>query len=85
MRPMSGTITSFSARSRSGNVRVVLVGLAVEDPLVGPQQVQRGEDHAGGGDHRPPAVGEERADQDEELADEAVEAGQRRSTPASPA
>ena len=64
------------APGQVGHVGVVLVGLAVEDALVGPQQVEGGEDHAGGRHHRPPAAGEERADQDEELADEAVEAGQ---------
>ncbi len=56
--------------------QVVLAGLAVEHPLVGPQQVEGGEDHAAGGDDRPPLGGEVRARQHEELADEAVEAGQ---------
>ena len=45
---------------RSAKLALSLVGLAVEHPLVGPQQVEGGEDHAGGGDHRPPAGGEER-------------------------
>ena len=64
------------APAQVGHRGVGLVGLAVEDPLVGPQQVDGGEDDAGGGHHRPPAAGEERADEDEELADEAVEPGQ---------
>ena len=51
-------------RRARANVAVVVVGLAVEHPLVGPQQVQRGEDHAGRGDDGPPPGGEERADQD---------------------
>ena len=54
---------------------VVLVDLAVEHALVGPQEVERGEDHAGGGDDRPPARRPERAEEHEELADESVESG----------
>ena len=60
-----------------GQVRrggVVLVGLAVEHALVGPQQVEGGQDHPDGRDDRPPPAGEEGADEDEELAGEAVEA-----------
>ena len=76
MSPSSGAITRPSCQVSSGKAGVLLVGLAVEHPLVGPQQVERGEDHAGGGDHGPPAAGEERTDQDQELAGEAVEAGQ---------
>jgi len=34
----------------------------VEDLLVGPEQVEGGEDDAQGGDHRPPTVGEEGAE-----------------------
>ncbi len=64
------------AETELGEAPVVVVGLAVEDPLVGPQQVQGGEDHAGGGHDRPPPGGGEGPQQDEELADEAVEAGQ---------
>ena len=75
MRPRSGNSTSALLQRELGEAPVLLVGLAVEHPLVGPQQVERGEDHAGGGHDRPPAGGEERADEDEELADEAVEPG----------
>ena len=42
------------ARAEFGERRVLLVGLTVEDTLVRPQQVERGEDHAGGADHDPP-------------------------------
>ena len=49
---------------------------AVEDPLVGPQQVHRGENDAERGGDDPPPVLEERPEQDQELADEAVEARQ---------
>ncbi len=59
-----------------GLVEVGLGGLAVEHPLVGPQQVEGGEDHAGGGGHGPPLRGEVGAGEDHELAHEAVEAGQ---------
>ena len=45
----------------------------MEDTLVRPQQIDGGEDHAGRGDHRPPPAGDERAQQDEELADEPVQ------------
>ena len=64
------------ARSDLGERAVGVVELAVEHPLVRPQQVHRGEDHAGRGDDGPPPRREERADQDEVLADEPVEPGQ---------
>ena len=46
MRPSSGAMTSALAPREVGQVGVRVVGLAVEDPLVGPEQVERGEDHA---------------------------------------
>ena len=55
---------------------VVTLDRAVEHPLVGPEQVHGGEDDAGRGDHRPPLAGQERADEDQELADEPVQPGQ---------
>ena len=77
MRPTSGTITRLLGELEVGEVRVGLVGLAVEDPLVGPEQVERGDDHAGGGDHRPPPRWATNVPRRiEELTDEAVEAGQ---------
>ena len=48
----------------------------MEHALVRPQQVHGGEDHARGRHDRPPPTADEGADEDEELADEAVEAGQ---------
>ena len=75
IRPRNGSRTRPSLHLQLGERLVLLVGLAVEHPLVGPQQVERGEDHADRGDDRPPAGGEERADQDQELADEPVQAG----------
>ena len=46
----------------------------VEHPLVGPQQIDRGQDDARGRDHRPPAMGAESAEQHQQFAHEAVEA-----------
>src|SRR5918995_1305727 len=51
-----------------GEGAIVVVRFAMEDPLVGPQQVQRSEDDARRGDDGPPAGGQERADEDEVLA-----------------
>ena len=76
---MSRTRGAMTARSRvviSAKVALPPVGLAVEHPLVGPQQVDGGQDHPDGAHHRPPAVGDERAEEDEELPHEAVEPGQ---------
>lgn len=56
--------------------RVRLVGLAVEHALIGPQQVERGEDDADRCDDDPPAGRRECTNQNEELTDEAIEPGQ---------
>ena len=48
---------------------------SVEDPLVGPQQVQRRQDHADHRDDAPPAGTGEGTEQDEELTRETVQAG----------
>src|SRR5215813_328551 len=50
--------------------------LAEEHALVHPQQVDGGEDDAGGGEHRGDPAPLERAHEDEELAHEPVEAGE---------
>ena len=46
MSPSSGAMTRPSRQRQVGHRGVVLVGLAVEHALVGPQQVEGGEDHA---------------------------------------
>ena len=56
MSPSSGAMHQALRPGEVGRLGVVLVGLAVEHPLVGPQQVEGGEDHAGGGDDGPPAA-----------------------------
>ena len=66
-----------------GERLVGFVGLAVEHPLIGPQQVERGEDHAGGRRHRPPPRREERADQGRGTRRRTRSARARRSTRAS--
>ncbi len=76
MRMTSGATIRRSLHPRS----LVLAasssrGLAVEDLLVGPEQVDGGDDHAHDGHHRPPPVGQEGADQHQELTDEPVEPG----------
>ena len=48
----------------------------VDAPLQGPQEIVRGEDDAGGGEYRGQRVGPEAAQQDQEFADEPVEARQ---------
>ena len=53
MMAMKGSSSMPSFHFSSAERLVVLVGLAVEHPLVRPQQVERGEDHADGGDRRP--------------------------------
>ena len=47
----------------------------MEDLLIAPEQVDGGDDHAGCSGNGPPAMGDERADQDEELSDESIEPG----------
>ena len=49
---------------------------AVVHALEHPQHVDRRQDHAGRGERRQPRIPAERAEQDQELADEAVQAGQ---------
>ena len=80
----SGTSTHHSRALEVRQALVLRVGhRAVVDPLEHPQHVDRRQDHAGRGRGRRQApVPPERADQDQELADEAVEPGQRRSTTA---
>ena len=75
MRMMSGAMISRSLHPRSLVLVSVLGGLAVEDLLVGPQEVDRGDDDAQDGHHRPPPVGHEGADQHQELTHEPVEPG----------
>ena len=76
MRMISGAITSRSAIERSRVVACSTPHLAVEDLLVGPQQVEGGHDDPDGGHHGPPPVGEEGPGQHQELAHEPVQPGQ---------
>ena len=78
--PSSGTTTTTSRSVTSRILAFSPVGLAGERALERPEQVDRGEDHAGRRDDRVPAVREERAEQREELADEPGEARAARST-----
>ena len=65
------------AAAQIGHRRVRFIrDLAVVDALEHPEHVGRRENDAGGGERRHPRIGAERAEQDQELADEAVEAGQ---------
>ena len=66
---------ALAPASCRGTSAFSLVGLAVEHPLERPQQVDRGEDHAGGGDDRPPAAGEERAEQERNSPTKPVKPG----------
>ena len=67
MATMSGAITARSRSQVDSSEAFDLAGPVVlhrgtvEDLLVGPQKVDRGDDHARRGDDRPPAVGEEGA------------------------
>ena len=61
-----------------GQRAIFFVGeLAERDALVGPQQINRGKDRAAGGPGSPRVVILENADQNEKLADEAVQRRQR--------
>ena len=49
---------------------------SVEHPLVGPQQIERGQDHTGCGRNSPPSVRYEGPNENQELANEAVQTRQ---------
>ena len=61
MRMMSGATTRRSSHVRSRVLRVRGLGHAVEDLLVGPQQVDGRHDDAEDGHDGPPAMGDEGA------------------------
>jgi len=74
MRMISGANDQPFDQHEVPGLLVGLPRLAVEDLLVGPEQVDGGHNDTQDGDHGPPAVGDEGAREHEELASEAVEA-----------
>ena len=64
------------AASDFGECLVGFAWLAVEDALIGPQQIQGGENDAECGNNNPPTRGFKRTNKHQEFANEAVEARQ---------
>ncbi len=73
---MIGTTSAHSRGFRSGSAAFFSVDRAVVDALEHPQHVGRRQDDAGRGKGRHLGLPRERAEQDQELADEPVQAGQ---------
>ena len=73
----SGATTTISRGTRSRMPVVAVLDRAGHHPLVQPQHVDRGQHQRGRREHREHRVAGERADQDQEFADERRQAGQR--------